>query len=238
MSTRTTAQENIAKLPHTCWSVNLTNDTLIRIKAGEHGFYNFSDPKRFTKMHMEEYNASTVDELADLLNAEIGVTRGQREAMEIGSMHDWDVPGANPDNYDASGRLYDEEKNPRPKRSDLPEHPQDFLEEQQFSDIMNNYRTAPFTDQMTVIKTFENVKEFIRQHLPDQQGPVQDAWIASRQRGPHAQTDWNNLPQQKVFGTWSQIVFFAKLMARLTGSESRVSNSAGYSNQGYYYSHD
>ena len=39
-------------------------------------------------------------ELADELNENLGVTPAQRQAMEIGSMVGWDVPGADPGNYE------------------------------------------------------------------------------------------------------------------------------------------
>ena len=39
-------------------------------------------------------------ELADELNEKLGVTPAQRQAMEIGSMAGWDVPGADPKNYE------------------------------------------------------------------------------------------------------------------------------------------
>ncbi|MBQ7300964.1 MAG: hypothetical protein IJW77_14110, partial [Clostridia bacterium] len=45
------------------------------------------------------------------MNRELGVTRPQMEAMKVGSMFGWDVPGADPKNYDEHGT-------PRRKRSD------------------------------------------------------------------------------------------------------------------------
>ena len=38
-------------------------------------------------------------ELADQLNEQLGVNMWQRQAMEVGSMHGWDVPGADPAKY-------------------------------------------------------------------------------------------------------------------------------------------
>jgi hypothetical protein len=39
-----------------------------------------------------------------------GVTPAQIEAMMVGSMFGWHVPGANPDRYDVDGRLVREGK--------------------------------------------------------------------------------------------------------------------------------
>ena len=38
-------------------------------------------------------------ELADELNEKLGVSPIQRQAMEVGSMAGWDVPGAEPAKY-------------------------------------------------------------------------------------------------------------------------------------------
>jgi hypothetical protein len=39
-------------------------------------------------------------ELADELNENLGVSPVQRQAMEIGSLAGWDVPGADPKAYE------------------------------------------------------------------------------------------------------------------------------------------
>ena len=95
-----TAKENIGKLPEMCWAVLLTNNMLIRIKAGEKGY--FRCDQRFPLRECEQLGI-TMDELADLWNRDRGVNKGQREAMETGSMWGWGVPGANPDIYDENG---------------------------------------------------------------------------------------------------------------------------------------
>jgi len=41
----------------------------------------------------------------------------------------------------------------------------DILEEQEFYDLMQNYRHAPFVRQLYVSECFENVKDFIREHF-------------------------------------------------------------------------
>lgn len=76
------------KLPDHCYSTNQLNGRVIAIKFGESGYYPIE-----TK--------ATADEL----NAVLGVTKAQVEAMVVGSMFGWDCPGANPDMYDDEGRL-------------------------------------------------------------------------------------------------------------------------------------
>ena len=77
-------------LPEMCFSTLLTTGDLICIKRGETGYYP-SDWDAGDK----ERNV----ELADQLNEELGVTMQQRKAMEVGSMCGWDVPGADPAEY-------------------------------------------------------------------------------------------------------------------------------------------
>ena len=74
-------------LPELCFSTLRTTGQLICIKRGESGYYP-SDWDTGDK----ERNV----ELADELNENLGVTPAQRQAMEIGSMVGWDVPGADP----------------------------------------------------------------------------------------------------------------------------------------------
>lgn len=41
---------------------------------------------------------------ANEMNRELGITPAQAEAMKVGSMFGWDVPGADPRNYDENGK--------------------------------------------------------------------------------------------------------------------------------------
>ena len=81
-------------LPETCFSVLPSSGQLIIIKKGESGYYpsdwSTDDPARNR-------------ELADYNNHLLGITPAQREAMECGSMHGWDVPGADPKVYEQGG---------------------------------------------------------------------------------------------------------------------------------------
>ncbi len=74
------AATNLAKLPEVCAAKNLETGETILIKRGESGYY--------PSPHID----------ADTFNAESGVTARQREAMQVGSMFGWHVPGADADN--------------------------------------------------------------------------------------------------------------------------------------------
>lgn len=57
------------------------------------------------KKEIEGYFPSINQNSADELNIEIGVTKQQEQAMLIGSMFGWDVPGANPEVYKDDVRI-------------------------------------------------------------------------------------------------------------------------------------
>ena len=77
-------------LPELCYAVHEYTGELIVIRRGETGYYqtDYSTPDK-------ERNV----ELADQLNEKLGVDMWQRQAMEVGSLCGWDVPGADPAKY-------------------------------------------------------------------------------------------------------------------------------------------
>lgn len=78
-------------LPALCFATLPSTGELICIKRGEIGYYPSSwstDDKQRNK------------EIADYNNERLGVTVEQRLAMESGSMGGWDIPGADPANYE------------------------------------------------------------------------------------------------------------------------------------------
>lgn len=84
-------EEIFTRLPELCYSVLNTTNEIIVVKRGETGYYRTDyEPAKDRK---------AAEEWCDLLNEQLGVTKPQRKAMEVGSMWGWDVPGANPDCY-------------------------------------------------------------------------------------------------------------------------------------------
>lgn len=73
----------LAKLPEMCASRDLADGSPIILKRGVQGYW----PAPRSNFDVDGFNARH------------GVTAAQREAMEIGSMFGWDVPGADPDNH-------------------------------------------------------------------------------------------------------------------------------------------
>jgi hypothetical protein len=80
-------------LPELCYALLETEKRAIIIKRGEKGYYQTDWPDGYTQ------------EMIDNLNQRLGVTKAQAEAMHVGSMFGWSVPGANPELYDTNGKL-------------------------------------------------------------------------------------------------------------------------------------
>lgn len=96
------AKQNIALLPEYCWAMLLTDKSLIRIFAGVSGYYPLNQAlTRDAKLVFDK--DLTNNEIADKLNADMGITRAQRMAMEWGSQFGWEHALSNPENYDDKG---------------------------------------------------------------------------------------------------------------------------------------
>lgn len=83
-------------LPRLCYSVLNTTGELIIIKNGEEGYYR------------TDFNGNNKEEnikLKNYYNERLGVTELEEQCMKAGSMFGWNVPGADPNNYDENGRF-------------------------------------------------------------------------------------------------------------------------------------
>jgi hypothetical protein len=89
-------KELAEKLPKLCYVFVAGNCPGYRIgiiKLGEVGYY----PTEFdSQVAADEIAKQAVNEF----NKKLGVTPAQAEAMKVGSMFGWDVPGADPAKYE------------------------------------------------------------------------------------------------------------------------------------------
>lgn len=83
-------------LPEYCYVFLPTTYEIGIIQKGESGYY-----RTDTQVRTSEEAVARVREA----NERLGVTKAQAEAMKAGSMFGWDVPAADPNNYDENGQL-------------------------------------------------------------------------------------------------------------------------------------
>lgn len=84
---------NFKNLPEECFIVLPATKEMVMVRRGETGYY----PQR-------EENAPWGAENLDALNERMGVSKGQAEAMAMGSMYGWDSDLSDPTNYDENGK--------------------------------------------------------------------------------------------------------------------------------------
>lgn len=98
-----TAKENIALLPDQCFGVLLTDKSLIKIKAGESGYYPLKHMSPSAEEMMKRYGFKTMEGYCNDLNKKDGVTLQQRKAMEWGSQFGWETRLADPTQWTEDG---------------------------------------------------------------------------------------------------------------------------------------
>jgi len=82
-------------LPELCYAVipgNSPGERIGIIKRGEKGYH-------LTDYDRASASETLVEEMVDRLNTRLEVSKPQVEAMVIGSMFGWNVPGADPKMY-------------------------------------------------------------------------------------------------------------------------------------------
>lgn len=83
-----------SSLPDKCYAALETEDNIILIEKGESGY---------VRTEIRPEAGQTKQEAADSINETLGVTKAQAAAMVAGSMFGWEVPAADPKNYDGKG---------------------------------------------------------------------------------------------------------------------------------------
>ena len=89
-------QRDNKRWPSYCYSTVKTTGELIVIHAEESGYYPANNSTTNTAKNRQ---------LADMLNARLGVTKAMEEAMYCGSLFGWHTPVAQPENYTEDGSL-------------------------------------------------------------------------------------------------------------------------------------
>ncbi len=88
-------EANPKKLPKACYTVSELGD-LVMLHRNQSGYH-------ISELSSPDDTANRI--LADQLNAALGVTKAQEQAMYAGSLFGWEIPGADPDRYTEQGIL-------------------------------------------------------------------------------------------------------------------------------------
>ena len=83
-----------SSLPDKCYAALETEDSIILIDKGESGY---------VCTEIQPDDGQTRQQAVDSINEALGVTKAQAAAMVAGSMFGWEVPAADPKNYDEKG---------------------------------------------------------------------------------------------------------------------------------------
>ena len=81
-------------LPDKCFAALETEDSIVLIDKGESGY---------VRTEIQPDAGQTKQQAVDSINETLGVTKAQAAAMVAGSMFGWEVPAADPKNYDENG---------------------------------------------------------------------------------------------------------------------------------------
>ena len=129
---------NFEKLPKMCYAVNGVTGKVISIKLGEHGYHETT---------IRTFSPEESKAVVSALNSKLGVSKAQAVAMYVGSLFNWDVPGADPDNYNDDGTA---KKLPEPSKEDVVARYKERVEQlRQVDDLDTLYTSADFQcDQM------------------------------------------------------------------------------------------
>lgn len=95
-------------LPEQCYTNLLETSDIVLLKKGETGCY---------KTELCAVSKEEAEAIVNEMNAKLGVTPPQREAMKAGSMFGFHVPAADPKNYDTLGNpMKNQKRNRSPER--------------------------------------------------------------------------------------------------------------------------
>lgn len=104
-----TLQQHLKKmgLPESCYCILPSTQEVIIVQRGESGY---------TRAVCSSGDVSMNRKIVDRENQALGVSPAQEEAMRVGSMFGWTVPGANPQNYAEDGTLKKAKRKSQPER--------------------------------------------------------------------------------------------------------------------------